>query len=149
FSRPAEARFCADLLGEPAPAVEEAFAELDADRDFIDGLRRRYREARPGGREALDPGRFRIWYAIARLRRPDVVVETGVHDGLSSALILRALERNRNGSLISIDLPSIDLPPGGPGWLVPADLRSRWDLRLGDARKLLPELVEHGSKLDA
>ncbi|MDQ3492876.1 MAG: class I SAM-dependent methyltransferase [Chloroflexota bacterium] len=74
-----------------------------------------------------------------RIWRPSVVIETGEHDGLSSALILRALERNEHGYLTSIDLPSTDLPPGvgGPGWLVPDGLRSRRRILLGDSRKLL------------
>jgi len=76
------------------------------------------------------------------------VVETGVHDGLSSALILRALARNERGELVSVDLPSIDLPTGAPGWLVPESLRSGWSLRLGDARRLLPEVAERYARVD-
>jgi hypothetical protein len=75
------------------------------------------------------------------------------------------------GRLVSIDLPfeagdaaelrplvegtSIDLydaspVPAGrqPGWLVPDDLRGRWELRLGDARELLPELLEELGEID-
>lgn len=60
--------------------------------------------------------------------------------------MLRALDRNGRGLLVSIDLPSTDLPAGveGPGWLVPDELRTRWRLELGDARKRLRALVaEH------
>ncbi len=148
FSRPDEARFCADILDCPPADVEAAFDELDADEAFLRDLRERYARLRPEWPDGLDPGRFRMWYAIVRLRRPEVVVETGVHDGLSSALILRALDRNERGELVSIDLPSIDLPAGAPGWLVPDALRSRWSLRLGDARRLLPEVAERYARVD-
>ena len=35
-----------------------------------------------------------MYYAVVRLMRPKVVVEIGNHDGLGSAVLLRALERN-------------------------------------------------------
>src|SRR6185295_2535073 len=46
----------------------------------------------------------RFLYLTVRLMQPGLVVETGVFDGVSSALILRALEDNCYGRLISIDL---------------------------------------------
>lgn len=45
-------------------------------------------------------------YAIVRVLKPEIVVETGVASGLSSAYILQALEENRKGKLYSIDLPA-------------------------------------------
>jgi hypothetical protein len=39
-------------------------------------------------------GRRLGWYAVARLTSPKLIVETGVHDGLGSTVLLRALERN-------------------------------------------------------
>lgn len=65
------------------------------------------------------------WYAIARALKPDVVVETGVHSGLGSALLLRALDRNRSGLLLSFDVDP------QAGWLVPEDLRGRWRMIVG------------------
>jgi predicted O-methyltransferase YrrM len=43
-------------------------------------------------------------YAAVRYAQPQVVVETGVADGLSSALILRAMDVNEVGELHSIDI---------------------------------------------
>ena len=69
-------------------------------------------------------GRRYAWYAIARELGPEIVVETGIKDGLGSVLLLRALERNaaegRPGRLISFDLYP------DKGWLVPPRLRARW-----------------------
>ncbi len=103
-----------------------------------------------------------VYYVMTRLLRPDIIVETGVNEGLSSALILYAMEHNQHGKLYSIDLPNIDveLYPGGPrqkdgvpdekgtGYLVPNHLRSRWELILGDAKDLLPELLPTLPKID-
>jgi predicted O-methyltransferase YrrM len=119
--------------------VEELFQEIEEDTAFLTDLRKRYGATRPDREAVLDIGRFKVLYALVRISRPAAVLETGVHDGLSSALILRALERNGHGALTSIDLPSTDLPLGvdGPGWLVRPSLRKRWKLLLGDSRKLL------------
>jgi Methyltransferase domain len=101
-------------------------------------------------------------YAAVRICRPNVVLETGVFDGLSSALILRAMERNSAGELVSIDLPahetiadSTDRMPEGvlppdccSGWIVPDFLRARYRLRLGDSKRLLRETLEQYKRVD-
>ena len=88
-------------------------------------------------------------YCLIRLLKPRVVVETGVADGFTSAHILRALEDNGEGRLYSIDLPNSKLPPDkGPGWIVEGELRKRWDLRIGDAKTLLPPLLDELGEVD-
>jgi len=103
-----------------------------------------------------------VYYVMIRLLKPAIIVETGVNAGQSSAFILQALEHNQHGKLYSIDLPNIDveLYPGGPrqkdglppgketGWFIPSHLRSRWELLLGDAKDLLPELLPTLPKID-
>jgi Methyltransferase domain len=95
-------------------------------------------------------------YALVRLLRPTHVVEVGVSSGVSSAYLLRALERNGRGTLHSVDLPKTEsrprsrqrnpswsIPPGrASGWAVPFSLRPRWDLRLGDKKAVLPRVAE-------
>jgi predicted O-methyltransferase YrrM len=97
-------------------------------------------------------------YRIVRRCRPAVAVETGVHFGKTSTAILSALHRNGSGRLISIDLPrtAAELNADGrlahahvksleeTGHLVPQELRGLWDLRLGDARELLPVALSAG-----
>jgi hypothetical protein len=101
-------------------------------------------------------------YAAVRVCRPKVALETGVFDGLSSALILRAMERNARGELVSIDLPAQEtivdatsrmlegaLPPGcTSGWIVPEYLRGRYRLYLGDSKNLLPSALELYQRVD-
>lgn len=41
---------------------------------------------------------------LVRILRPTVVIETGVANGISSAFILKALDKNNEGMLYSIDL---------------------------------------------
>jgi len=84
-----------------------------------------------------------VQYAAIRAFRPETVVETGVANGVSSSYILLALEKNQLGTLHSIDIGTDKyLPPGKTvGWTVPQFLRHRWDLRIGDSKTLLPELL--------
>lgn len=103
---------------------------------------------------------FRVMlYVVTRILRPRTFVETGVHNGMSSAFILLGMEHNGLGSLISIDMPPLDqriLDQGtnalplhkSPGWLIPERLRGRHDLRLGKAESLLPQVLEENANID-
>jgi hypothetical protein len=83
----------------------------------------------------------RTCYVLCRALRPEVVVETGVANGVTSSFVLQALELNGSGELHSIDLPPPGADPALVGRLVPAELRSRWTLHRGASRRVLPGLV--------
>jgi len=114
----------------------------------------------PGATATQDRGP--VLYAITRALRPEFVVETGVANGSSTYYFLAALEANGKGRLSSIDLPpgqdlnseyrradAIDVAKGHePGWLVPEQLRSRWELHLGDTRVVLPKVLASLPPLD-
>jgi predicted O-methyltransferase YrrM len=124
----------------------------------------RYNTGRVTGRDGYDEG-LRL-YRLLRELKPKVAVETGVCNGVSTAFLLLALERNDTGELHSIDLPEIAgeeyeagtfwdgkggavIPPGKePGWMVPDHLKSRWHLLLGRSQEVLPLLVEQIGPID-
>jgi predicted O-methyltransferase YrrM len=105
-------------------------------------------------------------YAVLRAVRPDVVVETGVANGFSTAFSLLALQANDAGHLHSIDLPRevgrdyeqgtfyegegrAGIPPGSePGWLIPQALKERWTLILGRSQDELPPLLKRLGRVD-
>ncbi|MFQ5787509.1 MAG: class I SAM-dependent methyltransferase, partial [Thermodesulfobacteriota bacterium] len=88
-------------------------------------------------------------YLLVRIIKPNLLVETGVASGASSAYILRALKDNEKGKLYSIDLPPDNLPNGRKsGWAVPETLRDRWDLRIGDAKIMLVPLLNEIGETD-
>lgn len=142
--------------------------EILLDRKFwlhIDGsirkVKQSFKDPRLGGWMLDFPSLF--LYSIVRITKPDVVIETGVGPGGSSAIILNALNKNKKGHLYSIDLPGYDsviypkigrhfnihVPPGYEvGWLVPLWLRNRWTLILGDSKEKLPELLNNISSVD-
>jgi predicted O-methyltransferase YrrM len=143
----------ARLTGASTEAVASALGGLDSHRKDVEQIRERLTE---GGRSFYAQIRapFEL-YAIARLLRPESVVETGVSAGVSSAHFLMALRDNRRGRLHSIDLPTrqhaaklgrrespVSLPPGRTtGWAVPPELTRRWDLRIGASQTLLAPVV--------
>jgi hypothetical protein len=98
-------------------------------------------------------------YAIIRALSPQIVIETGVASGLSSAFILHALRRNNSGQLYSIDLPPyvisyedtefVSLPKGlEVGWAVKEEDRKGWSLIFGNSLDVLPRLCKKLGKLD-
>ncbi len=85
----------------------------------------------------------RICYLLCRLLRPRSIVETGVAHGVTSAYMLQALAENACGRLQSIDLPPLAADADSHvGSFVPLELRTRWDLRLGSAKALLPRVID-------
>ena len=101
-------------------------------------------------------------YALIRHMRAQMVIETGVLHGLTSAFMLEALRLNGAGILISIDLPSTfedgpsnadgfddTLPPRlPPGWVIDETLRPSWQLRLGSSADLLPAICREEGSVD-
>jgi methyltransferase family protein len=105
-------------------------------------------------------------YAVVRTVRPEVMVETGVANGFSTAFSLLALQANGGGHLHSVDLPRevgrdyepgtfyegegrAGIPPGSePGWLIPRELKERWTLILGRSQEELPPLLERLGTID-
>jgi hypothetical protein len=85
-------------------------------------------------------------YLIVRAAKPSIVVETGVLHGASSAQILYAFERNGGGRLYSVDLPRVEGP--GQDALVPRSMKDAWKLELGDARNVLPRLLNDLGRID-
>lgn len=130
------------MLGSDRDHVGRLIAEIDADEEFTRSLKFLL-EDRIDRPSEMPLGRRVGWYAVTRLLRPQIVVETGVHDGLGSAVLLRALERNRSegapGTLVSFDVRS------DVGWLVPERLRTNWELVIGDSVAVMRDSFDPGS----
>jgi predicted O-methyltransferase YrrM len=90
-----------------------------------------------------------LCYLACRYLRPRVVVETGVAYGVTSTYILAALKDNAYGELHSVDLPPLAVGAAAHvGHFVPLELRSRWKLNLGPAKKLLPDILDRTKPID-
>jgi predicted O-methyltransferase YrrM len=88
--------------------------------------------------------------AAVRHLQPNVVIETGVARGYTSAVILSAMRENDLGHLWSIDLPLLDPEwEGTPGMAVNDDLlRDRWTYLRGSSTRRLPQLLPGLDQVD-
>lgn len=137
-------RWVASVSGCGEIVAERWLTEPAADAVLLSRLR-----AATSGRwlwtKRLPPfGRRLGWYALARAFAPSLAVEVGVHDGLGSLLLLRALERNqeegRHGRLVSFDVNPT------AGWLVSA--HPLWELRIESSHDGLPRVLQDVGTLD-
>lgn len=148
YTAPEARKFIADRMVE----LQTAF----------DGVSGRTANGAGFGHGGIRHNHAELLWRLVRDRRPARVVETGVCNGLSSAVILEAMAANDHGELVSVDLPEFAeaerntdafwegkggavVPPGkSSGWLVPDPRRDRWKLVLGRARDLLPAELAPG-----
>jgi predicted O-methyltransferase YrrM len=134
------------VTGYPRDETVTMWEEIQGDprfrREITTGLQ--YTTERP---DDLHSNWREFLYVLVRLTKPTCVVETGIYDGLSAAYILAGLHENSFGKLISIDinnrerLPS-DIENVDAGWLVPSYLRGAWAQKFGDAKEVLPIVLE-------
>jgi predicted O-methyltransferase YrrM len=91
----------------------------------------------------------RMCYAMVRAIKPNVVLETGVAYGVTSAFILKAMEVNNNGLLHSVDLPPLGYEADRfVGILIPDNLKHRWNLHRGVSKRVLPRLLQQVGQVD-
>jgi hypothetical protein len=133
------------LLGAPWPCPEDrVLQEVLADIETLLAAR-----GWAFGRDTYawyadaDRSLCRATWCAALHTRPEVVIETGVAHGVTTRVILEALERNQLGHLWSIDLPfPLDNRLHGETATVVNDAcRGRWSYIEGSSRKRLPSLT--------
>jgi predicted O-methyltransferase YrrM len=126
----------ATMAGAEEAAVLAFINEIRSDRDLAAMIEATLR-GRPDRNRTMPFGRRMGWYAVVRLRKPKLVYETGVHDGLGSIALLRALQRNRDEGAPG-HLVGFDINPAA-GWLIPDEMRGLYDLVIGDSLQRLPD----------
>lgn len=142
--------------------VMERKAYIEA---YLAELGRRYQSNFVAGWVNLVDAQFLYW--IVRRTKPRTIVQTGVSNGLSSAFMMLALAKNGpQGRLHVVDFPYIFNPadpawtqqgklhgvviPEGKssGWMVPDVYRDRFEVEIGDAKALLPPLIDRVGAID-
>ncbi len=87
-----------------------------------------------GGNYAVE-----VLYFIARISKPKNILETGVAAGYSSYTFLKAIKKNKVGTLYSSDFPYFRLknPQKYIGIIVPRKFKKKWNLKiLGDEKNI-------------
>jgi predicted O-methyltransferase YrrM len=155
----------AEALVEAAsvPHAEQVFERRSFVERYMAELGRKHHAHYVPGWVNLDDALFLYW--LVRRAKPRTILQTGVCNGLSAAFMMLGLVKNGpDGTLHVIDLPPVFNPddpawtvegnvygvviPEGKtsGWLVPDAYRERFEVWNGDAKDLLPKMVD---KLDA
>jgi hypothetical protein len=161
------ARDLTDLLSIPHDTLLRWLHDLEFPVSLDAELRSRWLEstgvALPARRWAVGSLNT-VLYLIVRKLQPKTVVETGVEYGFSSSFLLRGLEDNDLGRLISIDEPTLD-PLGrvnadgrrdpahvdhetSTGKVIPDRLRHRWNLARGRSNPVLREVLDKYGPID-
>ena len=98
--------FVSEACDAPVSEVLRYFEEIESDTELLLELERVAQ--RLGRRREFDRdfslGRRLAWYALGRITKPKLVVETGTEKGFGSAVIAAALSRNGDGQLVTIDI---------------------------------------------
>lgn len=117
-----------DVLATLWPADASRSADLRAEfADVSHTIAERYSADLPFRADwAVETETAFLLYAVVRVRRPAIVVESGVANGHSTSVLLAALHTNGHGSLHSYDIRT------DVGALVPDEYRERWRLVVGD-----------------
>jgi predicted O-methyltransferase YrrM len=145
--------------------AQQVFERRSLIEQYMAELRRKYQAHYAPGWVNLDDALFLYW--LVRAQKPRTIVQTGVCNGLSSALMILALVRNGpDGRLLAIDLPpvfdhrdpswtikdkvyGVVIPEGKlSGWMVPDAYRDRFEVLTGNAKALLPGLVDRVDGID-
>ena len=147
------------------PHAHEVFERRAFVERYVSELATKYRSHYVPGWVNLDDALFLYW--LVRQAKPRTIVQTGVCNGLSAAFIMLALAKNGpEGTLRVIDLPpvfdpddpawtvagtvyGVVIPEGkSTGWLVPDAYRDRFEVWNGDAKDLLPKMVDEVDSID-
>ena len=132
-------RFISVALNVDHRRVKEYLDEVIKDSDLKEYIADRV--AVSNRRFETDPearyGRRIGWYAIVRLLKPAVVVETGTDKGLGSCVLASALLRNRQegfpGTLHTIDVDT------HAGWMIAHPYSQAVNLIIGDSHTALED----------
>ena len=148
---------------EQSNFIEEIETKLVATFDGLQGETPRGQKYVAG---AMAKRHAQHLYALVRHLKPSTIVETGVCNGFSTAVLLQACAKNGVGRVYSIDYPEFSgakgkgkemwAGKGGAvipenkeiGWLIPEELKNRWTLQEGLSTDLLPPLLENLQEID-
>lgn len=137
-------RFIEDTLLISKDSAAAVFKEL-FDSNFSKMISRQFNQHHLStGRGAMGD-EAELLYACVRLIRPEVIIETGVGAGYSTAHLLEAIRINDRGILYSIDYYKENEQCG---WVIPDYLKKRWKLVKGLSRMVLNPLLEELKFID-
>ena len=133
------AHFISSVTGAEVQEVQLYLDEILSDHDLRDHVAKRVSNGghRFESDEEARYGRRIGWYAIVRLLKPAVVVETGTDKGLGSCVLASALLRNRQEGFPGT-LHTIDVDPHA-GWMIDHPYSQSVNLMISDSHTALKD----------
>lgn len=130
-------QFVADLVSVSPAQVEAVFVELESDEAMASHVAGA--ASHPPFSNFMDkdfrPARRLAWYALVRLLKPRVVVETGIDKGMGACIICSALMRNSEEGFAGRYLGT-DINPAA-GFLLSGDYKKFGEILYGDSLESL------------
>jgi hypothetical protein len=132
--------FCAEAFDLAPAAVRRFAAEASSDPELTTFLRRRTRwifdlKTQPPLGQRL------LWWILVRGKKPELIVETGIYEGLGSLVLLVAAERNWSEGGPDARVLSVDSDPRA-GRLVPGHFEHRWERVIGKTQDVLEDAID-------
>lgn len=116
--------------------------EYDAERRKLSKLIVMASDSAYSGETAVSAVGGLIQYSIIRKFKPKIVIETGVANGYSTRIILSALNRNKQGRRISVEVKK------DVGLLLSGMDKSRWTLVVDKPRRNLRRAINSVKRVD-
>lgn len=88
------AHLLANVTGHPREEILKYFDELESDEELRAHIEKAVKAAGYGNDIRVNYGRRLGWYAVARITKPRVIIETGIDHGVGSCVLTSALLRN-------------------------------------------------------
>lgn len=125
--------------------------EFISDDQFHNTIEKKLHSTSERPNELPEYGWREFLFIVVRAVKPNIMIETGSFDGLSTAIILLAMAKNNKGTLFTIDLPNPRLPSdikADPAWIVPDYLRNRLQLKIGKSSDHLESIIKEVGEVD-
>ncbi len=137
------AGFVSGVTGATLAQAEAMIAELAADKELAEHVRVQTQNAGPRGELSDLVARYARragWYALVRLTKPRLVVETGVEKGLGSVVLCAALRKNaaegHPGRYLGTDIDT------GAGWMLKGPYAEVGKILYGDSIESLKTITD-------
>ncbi|OAP40011.1 hypothetical protein AU381_10760 [Sinorhizobium glycinis] len=130
------------VTAAPLADVKRILLELEEDAELRNSIADTIRKSAYRGvcDANIFYGRRAAWYAVVRLMKPRIVVETGVDKGLGSIILCAALRRNKASGSPG-HYYGTDINPEA-GWLLTPPYSEHGDILIGDSIETLKTFSE-------
>jgi hypothetical protein len=127
--------FLSTTFDRPLEEVRRYIEEIRNDQEIVSTLESNFKGNAKFKDSIPGIGRRVAWYAIVRIMKPNLVVESGVYQGLGSLVISKALLKNQDSGIFGKYLGT-DIDPNS-GILFKDEFKTIGKIEIGDTIEIL------------